>query len=114
MAKTWVLDTDTKGTGARMVPLEDVLAKPDPEPRRARPARKPAEAPAGRKAGRAPRPKTGGEKRSTPLPPGHVRKKATGEIGRVKAVDAKAGTVTVSWLREGRTTTVPIGSISRR
>jgi hypothetical protein len=27
MAKTWVLDTATKGTGARVVPLESVLAK---------------------------------------------------------------------------------------
>ena len=27
MAKTWVLDTETKGTGARVVPLESVLAK---------------------------------------------------------------------------------------
>jgi hypothetical protein len=28
MAKTWILDTETKGTGANMVPLEDVLCKP--------------------------------------------------------------------------------------
>jgi hypothetical protein len=27
MAKIWVLDTETKGTGANMVPLEDVRAK---------------------------------------------------------------------------------------
>jgi hypothetical protein len=27
MAKTWVLDTETKGTGARMVPLEKVLRR---------------------------------------------------------------------------------------
>jgi hypothetical protein len=27
MAKIWVLDTDTKGTGARMVPLEEVQGK---------------------------------------------------------------------------------------
>jgi hypothetical protein len=26
--RIWVLDTDTKGTGARMVPLEDVLERP--------------------------------------------------------------------------------------
>jgi hypothetical protein len=32
MGKVWVLDTDTKGTGARMVPLEDVLRKPGSEP----------------------------------------------------------------------------------
>lgn len=29
MGKVWVLDTDTKGTGARMVPLEDVLKGPE-------------------------------------------------------------------------------------
>jgi hypothetical protein len=28
MATRWVLDTQTKGTGATMVPLESVLAKP--------------------------------------------------------------------------------------
>ena len=27
MAKTWILDTETKGTGAHMVPLEKALAK---------------------------------------------------------------------------------------
>jgi hypothetical protein len=32
MPKIWVLDTDTKGTGAEMVPLEKVLRKPDPKP----------------------------------------------------------------------------------
>ena len=32
MAKTWVLDTETKGTGAQMVPLEKVLRKPAREP----------------------------------------------------------------------------------
>jgi hypothetical protein len=31
-SKLWVLDTDTKGTGARMVPLEDTLAKPSEHP----------------------------------------------------------------------------------
>ena len=30
MAKIWVLDTETKGTGATMVPLEQVLKKPAP------------------------------------------------------------------------------------
>ena len=29
--KVWVLDTETKGTGAQMVPLESVLRKPEPE-----------------------------------------------------------------------------------
>ena len=28
--KVWVLDTETKGTGAHMVPLEDVLSRPAP------------------------------------------------------------------------------------
>lgn len=32
MAKTWVLDTETKGTGAHVVPLEKVLRGTDPEP----------------------------------------------------------------------------------
>ena len=32
MAKTWVLDTGTKGTGAEMVPLDKVLRKPAPGP----------------------------------------------------------------------------------
>jgi hypothetical protein len=32
MAKTWVLDTETKGTGAHMVPLEKVLRKGGREP----------------------------------------------------------------------------------
>ena len=30
MARIWVLDTDTKGTGAQMVPLDRVLEKPAP------------------------------------------------------------------------------------
>jgi hypothetical protein len=29
--KVWVLDTETKGTGAQMVPLESVLRKPQPK-----------------------------------------------------------------------------------
>ena len=39
----WVLDTETKGTGAQMVPLEKVLKQPasEPERRRARPVPKP-------------------------------------------------------------------------
>ena len=44
VAKVWVLDTETKGTGAEMVPLEKVLRKPASEPvrRRARPVPRPA------------------------------------------------------------------------
>jgi hypothetical protein len=39
VAKVWILDTETKGTGAQMVPLEKVLRQPasEPERRRARP-----------------------------------------------------------------------------
>jgi hypothetical protein len=106
MAKTWVLDTGTKGTGAHVVPLDDA-PKEKPEPLRIpRKPRPPAS------VERTPKPPP--EKRSTPLPPGHVRKKSTGEIGRVKALDAKAGTVTVSWLRHGTVSTVPLSSVTRK
>jgi hypothetical protein len=113
MGKVWVLDTETKGTGARMVPLEDVLEKPQP---RGEPAPRPRKPRAATRAAepRSPRTRSGGaEKRSEPLPPGHVRKKATGEIGRVRSVDPKAGTASVLWLRQGRTSTVPLTAISR-
>jgi len=52
MGKTWVLDTDTKGTGAEMVPLEQTLRRRTgrgalepqftPPSRRERPAQPPA------------------------------------------------------------------------
>ena len=32
MAKTWVLDTETKGTGAHVVPLDKVQTRGGPEP----------------------------------------------------------------------------------
>jgi hypothetical protein len=51
---------------------------------------------------------------STELPAGHVRKKATGEIGRIEAVDAKTGTARVHWLKRGAASTVPLSAISRR
>jgi hypothetical protein len=38
VAKVWVLDTETKGTGAQMLPLEKTLRQPVSEPAR-RPAR---------------------------------------------------------------------------
>jgi hypothetical protein len=43
MARVWVLDTETKGTGAQMLPLEKVLKQPadEPERQRARPVPKP-------------------------------------------------------------------------
>jgi hypothetical protein len=111
--KTWVLDTETKGTGANVVPLEKVLKKPEPAPARRRPAVAAEQRPAERRERRraASRPV---ERTSTPLPAGHVRKRATGEIGKVLAVDAKAGTTTVRWLKGGATSTVPLSSVSRR
>jgi hypothetical protein len=114
MAKTWVLDTETKGTGANVVPLEKALRKPEPDPA-ARPASAPKREPAAVSPPRKRRPPAGEPVRtSTALPPGHVRKKATGEIGKVLAVDARAGTATVSWLKRGATSTVPLTAISRR
>jgi hypothetical protein len=112
MAKVWVLDTETKGTGAQMVPLEKVLEKPAPKRERDSRSRGRGTEPA--KGPRSPKPRSRGEKKAPPLPPGHVRKKATGEIGRVQAVDPRAGTATVLWLRQGRASTVPLTAISRR
>jgi hypothetical protein len=44
VGKVWVLDSETKGTGAQMVPLEKALKRPaaEPERRRARPVPRPA------------------------------------------------------------------------
>jgi hypothetical protein len=108
MAKTWILDSETKGTGARMVPLEEVEERRSSKAPTIAPERKPGP----QKPAAVPKTKT--EKRMTPLAPGQVRKKSNGEIGKVKAVDAKAGTATVTWLRDGRTSTVPISSVTRR
>ena len=111
MAKTWVLDTETKGTGANVVPLEKVQRRPEEAPQRRAPRPKrsaPSEAP------RPHRPKAEPERTSTALPPGHVRKNSTGELGKVLAVDAKAGTANVRWLRSGASSTVPLSAISRR
>jgi hypothetical protein len=111
MGKTWVLDTETKGTGANMVPLEKVQKKPaaeeEPAPRRRRPARPSEPAPRPRRE----RPVT---KTSTELPPGHVRKRSTGEIGKVEEVDPRAGTARVRWLKRGASSTVRLSEISRR
>jgi hypothetical protein len=43
--RVWVLDTETKGTGAEMVPLDTVLKKPEPrrEPLFVPPKRRPRE-----------------------------------------------------------------------
>jgi hypothetical protein len=123
MAKVWVLDTETKGTGAHVVPLEKALKgeRPEDEPR-ARPRKRQSRAAGAvpsERSGAAPRrepakPRSRRQSESGPLPPGHVRKKATGEIGRIRSVDAKAGTATVLWLKQGRSSTVPLTAISRR
>ena len=114
MGKTWVLDTETKGTGANMVPLEKVQKKKDERadarPRRA--TRPGAGAAAARRRGQPSRKPL--ETTATALPPGHVRKKSTGEIGKVLSVDPKAGTAEVRWLKGGAASTVPLSAISRR
>jgi hypothetical protein len=106
MARIYKLDHFTKGTGASVSPLDEEAV-----PQRKTPLE-------GVKLGGEPsreaKKRTPGTKTSTPLAPGHVRKKATGEIGKVKAVDSQAGTVTVLWLRQGRTSTVPIDTVTRR
>ena len=102
--KTWVLDTDTKGTGANMVPLDKTLADKE----RTTPARPRRRVPAVRADTAEP------VRWTSPLPPGHVRKKVTGEIGKLQAIDAKAGTAKVLWLKRGAASTVPISAISRR
>ena len=113
MAKVWVLDTETKGTGANVVPLEQAQRRPDAAPERpTRAAKRRDDA-----APRPPKPRKPApepERTATALPPGHVRKKATGELGKVQAVDAKAGTATVRWLKSGVSSTVPLSAISRR
>ncbi len=111
MGKVWVLDTETKGTGANVVPLEKAQQRPEPADRGERPKREPAQP---RVAPRPPRPKREPERTATALPPGHVRKKSTGELGKVQAVDSRAGTATVRWLRSGTSSTVPLSAISRR
>jgi hypothetical protein len=113
MAKVWVLDTETKGTGANVVPLEKVQRRPEPpsSPAPKRPA--PPDGRASRPRGR-PKPRVEPERTATALPPGHVRKNATGELGKVLAVDSRAGTATVRWLKSGSSSTVPLSAISRR
>jgi hypothetical protein len=110
VGKVWVLDTETKGTGANMVPLEKAQKQPDSKPARTR--RRPQPGAAGSAPKRRPKPVA--ETTATALPPGHVRKKATGEIGRIQSVDAKAGTASVHWLKRGAASTVPLSAITRR
>lgn len=106
MARTYRLDHFAKGTGAAVVPNDDAAEAAEPAAReRLKTHRLPPE----------PRkPIDRGPKRSTALPPGHVRKKATGEIGRIQSVDPKAGTAGVFWLKQGRASTVPLTAITRR
>jgi catechol 2,3-dioxygenase-like lactoylglutathione lyase family enzyme len=113
MGKTWVLDTETKGTGANMVPLDKVQKKKnDDTARRRRTARQAAgDVPERERTQRSRKPV---ERTVTALPEGHVRKKATGEIGKVLSVDPKAGTAVVRWLKRGAASTVPLSAISRR
>ena len=54
MAKVWVLDTETKGTGAQMVPLEKTLKQPAAEPVRRRARSAPKQKPRRREAEPAP------------------------------------------------------------
>jgi hypothetical protein len=112
VGKVWVLDTETKGTGANMVPLDQVQKPAEPGPARTR--RRQGQSEPRTEPRRRPRKAAVREASSTDLPPGHVRKKATGEIGRIEAVDAKAGTARVRWLKRGASSTVPLSAISRR
>jgi hypothetical protein len=120
MAKVYVLDTETKGTGANVVPLDKVVKPPaEREPvvaPRAKPSRraKPSATAAAKAEGPRGAAKPPVERSATPLPPGHVRKKSTGELGKVLAVDPRAGTVTVRWLRSGSSSTVPLSAVARR
>jgi hypothetical protein len=113
MGKVWVLDTGTKGTGAQMLPLEKALPKAEPAMEPARPPQQRPRTPQRARQGPAPT-KNPPERESTPLPPGHVRKKSTGEIGRVRSIDTRAGTATVLWLKHGQVSTVPLTAVSRR
>jgi hypothetical protein len=108
VARTWILDTESKGTGANVRPLEDASEKPAGRPRR-RPTDEAPQRPAP-----TPKPAPRTVTSSTPLGPGQVRKKSTGELGKILSVDPKAGTAVVRWMREGRTSTVPLTAISRR
>jgi hypothetical protein len=109
MGKAWILDTETKGTGANMVPLEKTVAKPEPAAPKRRPRNANSDPPRRPRRERPARV----ERTATALPAGHVRKKRTGEIGKVLSVDARAGTATVRWLKRGATSTVRLSELSR-
>jgi hypothetical protein len=83
MGKIWILDTETKGTGAEMVPLERAL-----ERRRSAPGEKPSKAPRRRPA-RLPQPAT--DPREEPPPREPSRFKIVSALsGQVLAEDATA------------------------
>jgi hypothetical protein len=102
--RIYKLDHATKGTGASVVPIDE-----EKKARKEREMRTIPVPPRERAASTERGPRV-----STPLPPGHVRKKSTGEIGKVKAVDPKAGTITVQWLHGGATSTLPMAAVTRR
>jgi hypothetical protein len=105
MSRSYKLETFAKGTGATVVPTEGAAESRAAEEKKLNTVRMRHE----------PRKQKSKEPaRTTPLPAGHVRKKATGEIGRVQAVDPQSGTVTVLWLKQGRSSTVPLTAVSRR
>jgi hypothetical protein len=104
MARIYKLDHYAKGTGASVVSADEEQARKPEKPLNT--VRLGGE--------QQPKKRTATTKTSTALPAGHVRKKATGEIGKVQSVDSKAGTVTVLWLRQGRSSTVPLSSVTRR
>lgn len=113
MGKVWNLDTETKGTGANMGPIEKAQKRPEPAPARSNLRRPDAWAPATSRPSRS-RAEPPRETTSTSLPAGHVRKKATGEIGRIESVDPRAGTAREHWLKRGTASTVRLSAISRR
>jgi hypothetical protein len=106
MARTYRLDHFTKGTGASVTPLDEETRPDREEPLKT--VRLGGDAPM------KPKKQAPAQVTKTALPPGHVRKKSTGEIGKVQAVDPKSGMVTVRWLRGGQTSTVPLDSVTRR
>jgi hypothetical protein len=83
VAKVWVLDTETKGTGAQMVPLEKVLKQPASEPERPLARPRPA-----------PRP----EKEPEPAPPRRFR--VIDALSRELLVDDADAPSTLELLRQ--------------
>ena len=114
-SKTWVLETGTKGTGANVVPLEKVLEKPEPQIAPGRANRF-----LGAKATHLQSvhsARGGADSRSRERRPlCHRGRSASGPraTSAVQAVDAKAGTATVRWLKRVDVSTVPLSAVTRR